>query len=174
MFSQLRIRDMCTFYCCGHINKNKTKDITKPFFRKRMTIPTFLNKVSRCKGPKQSTVKKNNLVKSRCSIPVNSWLFSSSSSLSPLSQIFYHPRHHRYCYPSAFSDTSTNRQAALFPKNTPNTMNTLESELKSNISLASVTSGHEGDRTNFGGVLPGQPDGFKLLVTCISSSPGCV
>ena len=88
MFSQLRIRDMCTFYCCGHINKNKTKDITKPFFRKRMTIPTFLNKVSRCKGPKQSTVKKNNLVKSRCSIPVNSWLFSSSSSLSPLSQIF--------------------------------------------------------------------------------------
>ena len=88
MFSQLRIRDMCTFYCCGHINKNKTKDITKPFFRKRMTIPTFLNKVSRCKGPKQSPVKKNNLVKSRCSIPVNSWLFSSSSSLSPLSQIF--------------------------------------------------------------------------------------
>ena len=88
MFSQLRIRDMCSFYCCGHINKNKTKDITKPFFRKRMTIPTFLNKVSRCKGPKQSTVKKNNLVKSRCSIPVNSWLFSSSSSLSPLSQIF--------------------------------------------------------------------------------------
>lgn len=88
MFSQLRIRDMCTFYCCGHINKNKTKDITKPFFRKRMTIPTSLNKVSRCKGPKQSTVKKNNLVKSRCSIPVNSWLFSSSSSLSPLSQIF--------------------------------------------------------------------------------------
>ena len=63
MFSQLRIRDMRTFYCCGHINKNKTKDITKPFFRKRMTIPTFLNKVSRCKGPKQSTVKKNNLVK---------------------------------------------------------------------------------------------------------------
>lgn len=88
MFSQLRIRDMRTFYRCGHINKNKTKDITKPFFRKRMTIPTFLNKVSRCKGPKQSTVKKNNLVKSRCSIPVNSWLFSSSSSLSPLSQIF--------------------------------------------------------------------------------------
>ena len=88
MFSQLRIRDMCTFYCCGHINKNKTKDITKPFFRKRMTILTSLNKVSSCKGPKQSTVKKNNIVKSRCSIPVNSWLFSSSSSLSPLSQIF--------------------------------------------------------------------------------------
>lgn len=59
MFSQLRIRDMRTFYRCGHINKNKTKDITKPFFR----IPTFLNKVSRFKGPKQSTVKKNNLVK---------------------------------------------------------------------------------------------------------------
>ena len=140
---------MRTFYRCGHIDKNKTKDITKPFFRKRMTIPTFLNKASRCKGPKQSTVVSN----------------------------FYHSCHHyihRYCYWSAFLDTSTNRQAASFQTNTPNTMNTLASELKSNISLASVTSGHEGDRTNFGGVLPGQPDGYKLLVTCISSSPGCV
>ena len=93
---------MRTFYRCGHINKNKTKDITKPFFRKRMTIPTFLNKASRCKGPKQSTVVSN----------------------------FYHSCHHRYCYPSAFSDTSTNRQAASFPTNTPSIMNTLESELK--------------------------------------------